>query len=142
MTGYETLGVVAAGVTAGAAAWTTWLSPWAKKRRLAVHQQLEFHRDWNGLPGRPGVERQPGVMERLAAVEAALKAPILNGRGERLLDTVDRLDTRTERLDGRTARFGRRIAALERRHDSLEQWLEARFAEQITVIGEAVGPVD
>lgn len=143
MTSGNDIAAVAGGsVVAAAAAWSTWLSPWARKRRLAVQQQLEFHRDWNGTPERPGVERQPGVMERLATVEAALKAPILNGRGERMIDTVERIDRRSTGTNRRLSAVERAVEQLRAHQAEMDQRLEDRFAEQIVTIGEAVGPVD
>lgn len=31
----------------------------------------QFHEDWNGTPGRPGVPPRAGVMERLSMIEVA-----------------------------------------------------------------------
>lgn len=142
MNGYDIGALTAAGLTAATAAWTAWLSPWARKRRLAIQQQLEFHRDWNGWGERPGVKRQPGVMERLAIVESALQAPILNGRGERMIDTVERLDQRTEQTIERLSSVETAVDHLREHQQEMDQRLEDRFAEQIVTIGEALGPVD
>ncbi|HWA67167.1 MAG TPA: hypothetical protein VG899_12465 [Mycobacteriales bacterium] len=117
------------------AAWEAWLSPRAARRRRDQEQHRQFLADWNGNPERRGAAgeliapAQPGVMERLAAVEMKLSAPILNGRGDNLLDTVERLD-QSQRL------HGKRLLRVERAVKRMDQRIEDRFAEQVAVIAD------
>lgn len=48
----------------------------------------DFLEDWSGEPPRPGVPGRPGVMDRLARIEAQLKP---NG-GSTLRDAVSRIE--------------------------------------------------
>ena len=86
----------------GTAAWAAYLSPRARALRNAkidaVRRQMQFHADWEGQAARPGVKGTPGVMERLAKIEAKLEAPILNGKGEDALAKIAAVDTRTNHL--------------------------------------------
>lgn len=47
----------------------------------------QFTEDWRGQPGRPGVPRQPGVMEQLATIRA-----IASGAAEAGASNARRLD--------------------------------------------------
>ncbi len=43
-----------------------------KRLGKLIRQNDEFREDWYGTPARPGRPPQPGVMERLAALEQGL----------------------------------------------------------------------
>ncbi len=87
--------VAAAGVLAVAVRATPRLRRWAR--------QLD---DLFGEEARPGVPARPGVMERLALHDDALRELLPNG-GSSIKDTVDRIDARTEQL-------AQRVEAVER----------------------------
>ncbi|MFD8556612.1 hypothetical protein ACFV1N_04875 [Streptosporangium canum] len=57
-----------------------------------VHDALD---DWQGEPARKGVTARPGVMERLAAIEAQLKP---NG-GSSTRDVVNRVEQSVRRVE-------------------------------------------
>jgi uncharacterized coiled-coil protein SlyX len=68
----QTIGIISAlaglvgtiiGIFKAHGAWRKWKAGW--KKRIA-----NFFDDWEGRPGRPGVDREPGVMERLQTLEA------------------------------------------------------------------------
>lgn len=87
--------VAAAGVLAVAVRAAPRLRRWSR--------QLD---DLFGEPARPGVAARPGVMERLALHDDALRELLPNG-GSTIKDTVDRIDVRTEQL-------AQRVEAVER----------------------------
>lgn len=55
--------------------------------------------DWQGEPDRPGVSGRPGVMERLAVIEAELHP----NHGASLRDVVDRLEHGVRRIEDQLA---------------------------------------
>ena len=79
------------GITAGASAvCVAFTFMW---RRL-LRPVLNFLRDWHGSPARPGVDRQPGVMERLDAVEddlAEVRGQLKPNGGTSFYDRVSTL---------------------------------------------------
>lgn len=78
-----------AGVVIAALAVGAWIGP--PLRKLS-RQNTEFRVDWYGTAARPGVDREPGVMERLKTIEGELKP---NGGGS-LRDAVNRLERRLD----------------------------------------------
>lgn len=65
----------------------------AKWRRVA-----DFLGDWNGEPGRPGVQPRSGVMQRLEDLEAGMvtiRGEVTPNGGGSLKDLVRRIDART-----------------------------------------------
>lgn len=56
-----------------------------------------FIRDWAGEEASPGRDRVPGVMERLNAIDGALK----NNGGSSVKDAVDRIEIRVNEIDDR-----------------------------------------
>lgn len=66
-----------------------------------VRRVHEFLDDWNGEPAREGVEERPGVMKRLATLEARTKTTedelTPNGGGS-VKDAVKRIDKTVEQL--------------------------------------------
>lgn len=72
-----------------------------------------FLEDWNGVPPRPGVDRRPGVMERLDKLEettAEVKHEIKPNRGGSLADEIyrigDKVGTKHGELHSRTPGVG------------------------------------
>ena len=57
--------------------------------------------DWQGVPARPGVPEQPGVMARLDQIEgrvSRIEHELQPNSGQSLRDAVDRVDRRTRTL--------------------------------------------
>lgn len=52
---------------------------WAARRMLRPLVQMA--EDWTGEPERPGVDRRPGVMERLSRIEHAITDHVADGHG-------------------------------------------------------------
>jgi hypothetical protein len=55
----------------------------------------ELREDWQGEPGRPGVPRRPGVMERLSGIElrlANVEHELHPNSGQSLRDALDRVE--------------------------------------------------
>ncbi|GAA2945886.1 MULTISPECIES: hypothetical protein [Streptomyces] len=76
---------------------------WAMVRgiRRIVARVDEIVDDWQGIPGRPGVEGRPGVMERLSGIEQRLSGvehELHPNSGHSLRDAIDRVDRRTGQL--------------------------------------------
>jgi hypothetical protein len=93
----------AIGTVAGAVTAVVVTSRWAAVRWRRVSDFLE---DWNGEESRPGVPERPGVMSRLAALEAdvvTIRAEVSPNHGGSLKDAVERIDERTE-MDGELLR--------------------------------------
>jgi hypothetical protein len=85
-------GVVTAAAGALAVLWRA-----VRRVRRVAHRVEEFLHDWQGVPSRPGVEGRPGVMARLAEIEARVAAVVHEVRpnnGGSLRDAVDRVDRR------------------------------------------------
>lgn len=61
-----------------------------------MHNWLD---DWAGEPARPGVDARPGVMARLASIEAQLRP---NG-GTSARDAVDRVERSVARVENTLA---------------------------------------
>ena len=101
------LGVAAALLGASA----TWGGLWSPRaRRLKDERAVKDLRDQrvhDALFGNAELG-YPGLVVDMKAVRDKLSAPLLNGKGDRLIETVDRLDKRT-------ATQGRAIAEIKRR---------------------------
>lgn len=89
------LQVIATSASAAAAVsglvWRTVVLP---LRRIAVRQE-EFRSDWDGTSPRPGVPGRPGVMVRLAGIEARVEQvehELRPNSGGSLRDAVDRVE--------------------------------------------------
>jgi protein-disulfide isomerase len=107
------------GTTLGAlAAWAGLWSPRANAARQAREDRntraREVHEALFGTPERRDdsgatiATARPGVLADMQSIKTKLDAPMLNGKGNDLIATVDRLDRRT-------AKIGRQLAAVERR---------------------------
>lgn len=102
----------AGGLLCAAAAWAALWSPRAKAmktdRDQRAREQREVHEALFGVPERRDDAGaliqgpQPGLLADMRIVTTKLSAPLLNGKGDDLLVTVDRLDRTTKRLDDRS----------------------------------------
>ncbi|MFC8290079.1 hypothetical protein ACFUJ0_06040 [Streptomyces sp. NPDC057242] len=95
-----TAAVAAFVVTLGGAA--ALLYRWIRGIRRVLRGLADFLDDWTGTPGRAGVPERPGVMQRLASLEAqaaVIKHEVRPNSGSSLRDAVDRVDARTAHLD-------------------------------------------
>lgn len=70
--------------------------------------------DLTGEPGRPGVPRRPGVMERLQEMEDRTGELVRNS-GSSMKDSLDRLETRSVRQEARSEALDRRLHRIETR---------------------------
>jgi hypothetical protein len=64
--GWILAAIALVGLVSGIMAWFT-RGTWRTFRKAD-----QFLEDWNGRPASPGHEREPGVMERLAALEGSV----------------------------------------------------------------------
>jgi hypothetical protein len=86
--------IATAGATAGSILALAGLFKWTKPVRSAVRKFSEFLDDWAGISARPGVDAQPGVMERLKRLETIGKATSIqvhNNGGESTRDAVGKI---------------------------------------------------
>lgn len=106
-------GTTGVGAVDAAAVWATAVAAllglgtigWrlARRVRRVAHRIEEFVDDWQGTPGRPGVEPRPGVMQRLAAIERVVEEVVHEVRpngGASLRDAIHRVDRRTASIVG------------------------------------------
>ncbi|MDT0306880.1 hypothetical protein RM780_07875 [Streptomyces sp. DSM 44917] len=96
----EGIAVLAGAAAAGAAVLA---AAWRGVRAVArvVGRVDEVVDDWQGTPSRPGVEARPGVLERLAGIEARvtrIEHEMKPNGGASLRDAVNRVDRRTARI--------------------------------------------
>lgn len=104
----------AAGVSGILAAWAGLWSP--RARRLKDERQAKELRDQRVHDALFGNELlgYPGLIADMGAVRAKLDAPLLNGKGDALIATVERLDKRTESQGRALADIRRRLTKVER----------------------------
>lgn len=73
-----------------------------KPARTLIARAEEFWEDWSGVPDRPGVTGRPGVMLRLAGMEArqtAVEHELRTNGGDSLRDAVKRTETAVSRIE-------------------------------------------
>lgn len=118
-------GLSASGAILGAlAAWAGLFSPKARAARQnradRCQREREVHTALFGVPARIDdsgaliAHAEPGLLADMRVVMAKLNAPLLNGKGDDLIATVDRLDKSMGRLDRRTREQSKRLVDLER----------------------------
>lgn len=91
-------GAIWGGLGALAGAITTWSVIWiwiVRPARKVLIWLTEFREDWAGVPDRPGVKGRPGMMVRMAMIEAEFSP---NG-GNSMRDRVDLIERRQAEHD-------------------------------------------
>lgn len=94
MTGLDWVLPVAGGISVLAGAILA-ISKGMKWVRATLRKAEAFFDDWSGEAARPGHDRVPGVLERIAVMEQRLKrveAEVKPNGGGSLRDAVDRID--------------------------------------------------
>ena len=72
-------------ITTAGLAWTKVVKP----LRATMEQFRLFAEDWGGIPGRPGVPERPGMMVRMASVEAEFRP----NHGGSMRDSMNRIES-------------------------------------------------
>lgn len=97
-----------------------------------VRPLMDFLRDWNGRPARPGGQPVPGIPDRISAIERHIAdAPTRHD-----LDVLERReDAEHESMRASIQRIGARVGDLERREAARHDVEHARR----TAPGEEIG---
>jgi hypothetical protein len=94
--------------------------PTRNKVREAIDKWEDFMSDWAGEESRPGVDRKPGVMERLYEIDGQLK----NNGGSSVKDAVDRIEINVNEIKDRTDQIDLRLKDGDKRFDQIEKRLK------------------
>ena len=84
------LGAIAGGITTVSIIWLKFLRPATRPMRELLAWLTAFREDWEGTADRPGVKGRPGMMVRMAALEAEFTP---NG-GNSMRDRVNMIERR------------------------------------------------
>jgi hypothetical protein len=94
--------------------------PTRNKVREAIGKWENFMVDWAGEEARSGVDRKPGVMERLYEIDGQLK----NNGGSSVKDAVDRIEINVNEIKDRTDQIDLRLKDGDKRFDQIEKRLK------------------